>query len=386
MIYLKSIFIFISIFISSMAVIVIIANIRKNIKKIKVFERKILWKTPKVYSYIHGFFPKFTKKIIGRTKDKLMEQELLILLDNMGTNLSGGLSVTETIKSITTKIKPPLKNELSLFIILAKKDGTIPALEHCIKRSNNLFLKIMWRMILNHYKNGGAISNNIKNLHKTLYTRINIKDRINAQLLQTKVQMLSGILLPYLLFAVLSIMYPNLMKQIPHSLIGVGIILFSILLHSVGTWFFIKISRFNMSDELNGSMLFEYLCFSIKGGNSIVSAIKDIKDLGILEKELLEVIDTVNSTSELIDKLCLAKGQNQQALLMMLKRSHQLGISIGDELNFKAKEIMEKLENRALRFQQIVNTKALIPMLFCIFPASYLLILTPIIVEISRQM
>ena len=71
-----------------------------------------------------------------------------------------------------------------------------------------------------------------------------------------------------------------------------------------------------------------------------------------------------------------------EQLSLILKRGHTTGITIGDILSAKAEDIIEKLEQRALRFQQIVPSKALIPLFACIFPATYILIFTPIIVEI----
>ena len=384
MLYLKCTLIFFSIFFASIISIIFVARTKKNFRRINGFERKILWKVPQIYTYIYGLCPHIAKLLISKIKNRMLEEELLILLENMGSNLGGGVSVFETVKTLIPKIKAPLKNELSVFVLLSKEHGNIFALETCISRAENIFIKIMWTMILTHYKNGGAVSENIKRLHKALYTRINIKNRLSAQLLQTKTQIIAGTLLPYVLFMVLSLMYPELMSQIPSSSIGIGLIIFALLLHSVGVWFFIKITKFKMDDELNASMLFEYLCFSIKSGTSVLYAINDIKNFGIIEKELLVAVEKSKSTSELIENLSKAESQNIQSLLMMLKRSHNLGTAIGEELSFRARDIMEKLENKALRFQQIVAVKALLPMLFCVFPATYILILTPIIVELSN--
>ena len=385
MFYLKCILIFVSIFFVAMIVVIATAKIKKNFRRIVWFERKILWKVPGFYSYLYSLYPALTKKLILKTKNKKIEEELLVLLDNMASNLGGGVSVIETVKTLIPKINPPLKNELSVFVILSKQHGNIPALEICMNKAQNVFIKIMWSMILTHYKNGGAVADSIKGLHKALYTRINIQNRLSAQLMQSKAQIVAGTLLPYVLFVVLNLMYPDLMGQIPSSPIGIGLIVFSLTLHSVGVWFFIRITRFEMAEDLNASMLFEYICFSIKGGVSVVRSINSVKKFGIIDKELLIAIESSNSTSELIKNMSDIKSRNMQSLLMMLKRSHDLGVAIGDELSFMAKDIMEKLENRALRFQQMVAVKALLPMLFCIFPATYILILTPIIVEISHS-
>lgn len=361
------------------------SKIKKNIKRKGSFERELLWKLPSLYSYIYGLCPPAAKKLIPRIKDKKTEEELLILLDNMAGNLGGGVSIVDTIRSLVPRIKAPLKNELSVFLILQKEHGTITAIEKSTSRSTNLFVKIMWTILLTYYRNGGAVVENIKRLHHGLYTRINIKSRLNAQLMQNKVQIIAGVVLPYVLFLVLSLLYPELMSEVPHSSIGIGIILFSLVLHGIGVFFFIRITRFDTASDLNSAMLFEYICFSIKNGIPVLSAINNVKDFGIVEEELLGAVKRSSTTAELIEQLGTPLKQNNLDLLAMLKRSHNLGTQISEELSFRSKDIMEKLEQRALRFQQLIAVKALIPMLFCIFPATYLMILTPIIVEISNS-
>jgi pilus assembly protein TadC len=325
--------------------------------------------------------PNLTLNLLDKNKNKLIEKELCVILDKLSANLTAGISVQETLEQSLDLIKAPLKNELQLFLILAKKHSSIKALEHCINKTKNIFLKIFWITLLSHYKNGSALSENIKKLLKILSLRINIKERIKAQLIGVKVQVIAGIALPYVLFIVMNLLYPYLIRPVLNSELGLSIIFFALILHSIGVWFFSKIISFDTKKDLNSSMLFEYMSFSIRSGVSIKKSLMDIKDSGLLEKNVIKIIEETQTTSELISSII--NDQQLENLGLILKRSYHLGISIADDLSSRSSYIMENLEQRALRFQQIVPSKALVPLFLCIFPATYLLILAPIIVEIS---
>lgn len=384
MLYLISIISFLIFFLAFSLLLVFKLNLKKNYRKTESIQRHLVWKFPKFYAYLYALIPGFTLDLLGRNKDKLVEKELCVILDQLSANLTAGISIQETLEQSLDLIKAPLKNELQLFLILAKKHSSIKALEHCIKKTKNIFLKIFWITLLSHYKNGSALSENIKKLLKILSLRINIKERINSQLIGVKVQVLAGILLPYILFIVMNILYPYLLRPVLNSTLGLSIMFFALILHSIGVWFFSRIISFDTKKDLNRSLLFEYMSFSIRSGVSIRKSFMDIKDSGLLEKNIIKTIEETESTSELISKIINQK--QIQDLALILKRSYQLGISIAEDLSSRSAYIMENLEQRALRFQQIVPSKALIPLFLCIFPATYLLILAPIIVEISYSM
>ncbi|MCX6111829.1 MAG: type II secretion system F family protein [Proteobacteria bacterium] len=306
-------------------------------------------------------------------------------MESVSSNLTGGVSVIESISACLDKLRAPLRNELSLFLILSREHGNIKSIEHCIKKSKTIFLKIFWITLLTHYKNGGALADNIKKLHRTLYLRINIKQRIKAQLLHTKIQFIVGTALPYFLFFIMNILYPYLIQPVLHSGLGIGLLLSAFMVHGVGVYFFYIITRFDMRNELNYSLAFEYMAFSMKNGLSIMTGMNDIKDSGLLDTKTVEIISASKSTSELLSNLAKIKNNYIESLSLILKRGYTLGIAIADDLSSKASDITEKLEQRSLRFQQIAPSKALIPLLLCIFPATYILILTPIIVEVSQS-
>ena len=385
MVYFYTLLIFSSIFIILSMLFSFYLKFKKNFKRINSLERKLLWKFPKKYGYVYALIPKLTEMLILRNKNKLIESELLELLNNLSSNLSGGVSVTGTIADCLPKIKPPLKNELSLYLILSKEHSSIKALEHMINKTKNVFLKMLWIMLLAHYKSGNALADNLKRLYKMIYIRINIKERINAQLLQSKIQMIVGTILPYFLFLVMNILCPYLIGPVLESSFGLLLLFFAFILHAIGVYIFIRMTRFNSTTELNNALLCEYISFSIRSGTSIITTLNEIKCSGLINNTFEQIINNSASTSELISNLEKTNEPFIDRVVSILKKGYQLGIPICDELSGQALDITEKLEQRALRFQQAAPSKALIPLLLCIFPATYLLILTPIIVFTIQQ-
>ena len=384
MIYITASIIFLFFFFILSLILLFRSKVSKNYKRISIIERKLLWKVPRIYNYIYALSPKIAEVILTKRRDRQIEEDLLVLMESVSSNLTGGISVMETISACLDKLRAPLRNELSLFLILAKEHSNIRSIEHCIKKSKYIFLRIFWITLLTHHKNGGSLADNIKKLYRTLYLRINIKQRINGQLLHTKVQFIVGTALPYFLFLIMNILYPYLIQPVLHTILGIGLLISAFIVHGVGVYFFYMITRFDMREDLNYSLVFEYMPFSMKNGISITAGMNDIKDSGLLDEETIEIVSSSKSTAELLSNLSKIKNKQIEHLSLILKRGYTMGIAVADDLSSKALDITEKLEQRALRFQQIAPSKALIPLLLCIFPATYILILTPIIVEISQ--
>lgn len=382
MIYVAGITIFCIVFLVLCNALIFSQKIHKNKKRILVLEKSLLWKVPSWLTLLYSIFPSCGESVIKKHKDSILESQLLFLLGELSSNLIGGVSTTDTITETLVNIQPPLKNKLSLYIALAKKHGSVKTLEQMINKENNIFMRMFFVMLLNHIKNGGAISESIRKLQKILFLRINMKQRINAQLLQTKIQIIAGTILPYFMFLVMKLLYGDMIRAVFSSSIGLSMLGLAMLLHMIGVFMFIKICRFNMDKELNGSMLFEYMSFSLKNGNAVIAGIKDSINTGLISHNVASLIKTDASTTEIISILKESKAPYMKNLSSILKKGYSLGIGISEELSNQAMDILEKLEQRAIRFQQTAPAKALVPMLFFIFPATYLMILAPVIVQV----
>jgi hypothetical protein len=382
MIYIVSTIIFILILSSLSNIFVFSTKFSKNRKRIRLLEKKLLWNIPSWLTLVYAALPGIGEKIIKKQKDTIMERQLLFLLGELSSNLIGGVSTSETITESLINVESPLKNKLSLYLMLSKKQGSIKTLEQMIAKEQNVFMRMFFVMLLNHIKNGGAISESIRKLQKILFLRTNIKQRINAQLLQTKIQIIAGTILPYFMFGVMSLLYGDMIRAVFSSKIGITMLCSASILHIIGVMLFIRICRFNMNIELNGSMLFEYMSFSLKNGIGVITSLKDSIDAGLIDQKTANVLNKLNSTVETISALSEIKESYMKNLSSILKKGHSLGIGISEELSLQAQDILEKLEQRATRFQQAAPAKALVPMLFCIFPATYLMILAPVLVQV----
>jgi len=382
MIYIASIVIFMAVMLLLCNAFILTQKVSKNKKRIPMLEKKLLWKVPSRLTIIYSILPSCGENIITKKKDSIIEKQLLFLLGELSSNLIGGVSTTDTITETLKDLDPPLKNKLSLYLMLSKKYGSIKTLEQMTNKESNIFMRMFFVMLLNHIKNGGAISDSIRKLQKILFLRINMTQRINAQLLQTKIQIIAGTILPYFMFLIMRLLYKDMILAIFSSSIGLCMLGLAMSLHIIGVFMFTRICRFNMSTELNGSMLFEYMSFSLKNGNAVIAGIKDSISSGLINQSIANSIHKDVSTTELINILRQSQEPYMKNLSSILKKGYSLGIGISDELSNQALDILEKLEQRAMRFQQTAPAKALIPMLFFIFPATYLMILAPVIVQV----
>ncbi len=382
MIYLVSIIIFMLIFVTLSRLFIFSVKFSKNRKRIRTLEKKLLWNIPSWLVFFYSAAPVIGTAIIRKRKDLILEAQLLLFLGELSSNLIGGVSSTDTISAMLPELKAPLKNKLSLYLVLSKQQGSIKALEQLALREHNIFMRMFFIMLFNHIKNGGAISESIKKLQRLLFLRTNIKQRISAQLLQTKIQIIAGTILPYFMFMIMSFLYHDMIQAVFHSTVGIGMFCVAGVLHFIGVVAFIKICRFNMNTELTGSMLFAYMSFSLKNGIAVTASLKDACGAGLAGPKTIAVVNSSGSTMETILSLSEIKEAYIKNLAAILKKGHSLGIGISSELSEQAQDILEKLEQRAIRFQQSAPAKALIPMLFCIFPATYLMILAPVIVQV----
>ena len=70
----------------------------------------------------------------------------------------------------------------------------------------------------------------------------------------------------------------------------------------------------------------------------------------------------------------------------MIAQSERIGSSVVGELTIYADSLRIKRQQRAEELGQQANVKMLLPTVFCIFPAIFVIILGPAAVQIYRQM
>jgi hypothetical protein len=380
--YLKISLVFIFSFLTCLVLSLNIIKISHNSKQIIKIERKLLSKLTGIYKFIYKFMPSISYKLIFKKNQKNIEYGLLNLLENITNNLSSGLSLKELIKENLLKINQDLQNKIYFFFILNKKTNTVFSLKTMKDNEKNIFLKIFWLIVLSYYKNGSKVLNCFKSLLYILESKIKIKENIDTELLQTKIQAIISVTIPYLVFFVMFLLYPNFITPVIKSTLGKKILLIAFLMHLSGSLIFLKMVKFNLKDYITYSMFLNYVSFSLKSGKPILASVKELIGFNILKKEDEDIIKNLKSTSEFYKKLLNSKDKNLLDFLNHTQRQAKFGTPIAESLEKKSIELIRKLNLKAKRFQKKVVLKSMIPIFLFIFPSTYIIILSGVIVEI----
>jgi hypothetical protein len=263
-----------------------------------------------------------------------------------------------------------------IYLTISKDLGVQEAIKNLKERDNNIFLKLFWSVIYQHFSSGSSIHEEISNLYKIILFRINTKRRIGSKLIQTKAQIIIAVILPYFLTLVIKLLYPNMMEGVFNTPLGQKILFFSFFLHILGIMIFIKMIKFNTKKDLNLSIILNYISFNLKNGKSIISSFIELNSLNMLK------IKKTNSLLDIIKELEKSKNNDLMELANVLKDYKLYGIPISGILEEKANNILSILEDKAIKFEQLAPIKALIPMFLFIFPATYMIMLSSIIVSL----
>jgi hypothetical protein len=373
MFYIKTAFVFIFIFLLSGFILLQFRQLRKNRKRVRIVERQLLWKIPGLYVWTYTLFPSVVSLLLFRVKNRLLEEQLNELLNILSLNLIGGVSVIESLRQAGKTLSAPLKNEISLLLLLSEKDGQLKALEEMKERSVNVYLKLLWGMLASYAKNGGGLARNLKNFSYSMNSKINMENRLRGQLMQTKIQIYVGAALPYLLFLVMDLLYPQMIAPVLHSRTGLSIVVAALFVHAIGIYLFLIITKFDNGKDMTDIVTVEYLAFSVQSGSSILQGFKDLCDNGLCGVAVNSIVRSSRTSSELLERMKNCGGSGMGYAVPVLEKGFRLGIPVAEELISVAENLRFRLEQRATKFQQTAPAKALIPLLLFIFPATYLL-------------
>ena len=81
----------------------------------------------------------------------------------------------------------------------------------------------------------------------------------------------------------------------------------------------------------------------------------------------------------------LAKSPEVKSFVLAIIQADTFGISIGRVLRGQAEELRIRRRQRAQEMAQKAPVKMLIPMVFCIFPALFAVVLGPALINISKN-
>jgi hypothetical protein len=350
-------------------------------KKISNLEHNLIWSIPKYLKVAFTISPSFTKNFLFKYKNKLLEQELIYLLNELIPSCEGGISCFETLENISKDIAQPLKNELNFFLIYSKKYSIKKSLEYKINKSTNIFLKQFWQTLYRYLLSGGLISKNLSLLKKSIILKTNTRKKIKARLLNNKIQLILSIIVPYFMFLAVSLIMPDIFINLINSKLGIYILLISIIMHLIGVLIFIKISKFDCDFDFKKAIFINYIAFSLENGFSFYEAFNEVYYLLNINSSDLS---KTRSNYDLLDLLLKIKDSDIKNFSKILRKNIEYGISSSKSLNNLYIHIMEKIEHNIAVFEQKLPSLSLIPLFLFIFPATYSLILSPILVELFK--
>ena len=136
----------------------------------------------------------------------------------------------------------------------------------------------------------------------------------------------------------------------------------------------------------------DLLTLSVEAGLDFMSAMQRIVSKGkvdALEEELLRVLreiqlgktrrNALRDLSERVDQPDL------RSVLNSLIQADELGVGIATILRIQADQIRQRRFERAEKMANEAPVKMLLPLVACIFPAVFLVLLGPIVLQIFRQ-
>lgn len=381
MIYLVAIIFYFLVFISLSFIYYKFFDGVKKKNKINKLEQHLIWNIPKFFKIIFPVIPKKTKTILLNFKEKLIEQQLVEILNELISSSESGVSCFDTLESIVYELKEPIKNEIKYFLIYSKEKDLKLSLEDRTNKAQNVFLKQFWQILHKYLICGGVVSKKFIRLRKSILLKINIKQKINSRTLNNKIQLILCICIPYLMFLMVNIIVPELFWNLIYSKFGLLIILFSVLLHSCGVLIFKKICKFNYEPDLKKGIFINYISFAIENGTSFYEAFFDVSYLLNIEDKILE---NKKSTFELLEVLKKIKDTDLKNFCKIIIKSLEIGSSVSKNLNNLYINILDNIEYRVQVFEQKLPSLTLIPLFIFIFPATYFLILAPILVELFK--
>jgi len=153
-----------------------------------------------------------------------------------------------------------------------------------------------------------------------------------------------------------------------------------------------KKRRINITKEL--PLLLDYLVLQVESGHSIQQALRSASRLflsgGPLHTGLLELDESMQagcSIGQALEKFGQWLDTSEADVpIMAISQALKHGTPLGKVLREQSRRMREYLILHGEQFANTVSVKILLPLLFFIFPASFLVIFSPVIVSLSGRL
>lgn len=179
--------------------------------------------------------PKMLQEWRHKRRLKAIEQELPICLAMFASALSGGVSLTIAIQTYTREAKSPLSTEFAYLNRLQRLGVDFDeALEQVAKRVNLPDFELVVLSMRISKSVGGNLSETLLTLGNSIQQKLIIEGKINALTSQGVMQAWVMSLLPALVAFALTIIQPEQMDKLYHTLPGNLVLIFCCILDYIG--------------------------------------------------------------------------------------------------------------------------------------------------------
>ena len=181
-----------------------------------------------------------------------------------------------------------------------------------------------------------------------------------------------------------------LTDSVKTGLIIVFIISLAIILEKSADHSLTKTRRNHVSREL--PLLLDFLVLQVESGHSILQAFQSASALfpenspvnSSLQKFQEKIRLGASVQFALEDMADFLDTRESETALLTISQAIRHGTPLGDVLRNQSNHMRERLVLEGEKFANTLSVKLLIPLLFFIFPASFLVIFSPVFVSLTR--
>lgn len=179
--------------------------------------------------------PKLLSSWRYRRRQASMERDLPIALTMFASALSGGVSLSVAIQTYTTESRSPLSSEFAYMLRLQRLGVEFDsALEQVAQRVNLVDFELVSLAMRISKSVGGNLSETLIALGNSIQQKLIIEGKINALTSQGVMQAWVMSLLPVLVGGMLTIIQPEQMDKLYHTLPGNAVLGICIIMDYIG--------------------------------------------------------------------------------------------------------------------------------------------------------
>jgi tight adherence protein B len=191
--------------------------------------------------------PRILLKILRQRRLERFNEQLVDGLLTMSNALRAGFSITQAFESVVKERRDPIAQEFGMLLqqirVGVKMEEALQGLD---ERVGSEDLTLMLLAIETARQTGGNLTEVFDKIAVTIRERLRIKGRINSLTAQGRLQGIVVGAMPFLLFLVLTMLDPAMMKNFYTSLQGMIALAVVILLDTAGFLMIRKIVRIDI--------------------------------------------------------------------------------------------------------------------------------------------